>query len=353
MAYTLLAPVVKAVRLRYAVPFVLLLVGVYWLGIRPWMANWGATPAEQQRPLPGDELRPAGARPPAGGRASTLALTIDAPPEAIWPWLVQVGQDRGGFYSYTWLENLLGADIHNADTLHGEWQQLAVGDAWRLAPPAYLGGIGKAAAVPVVISEPPRTLVLEMFGAHVIEPIDAHSSRLIVRGQAGAADLLSAMIVDPLVFTMERRMLLGLKARAEGRPDAPPLLMAVAHVGWIAAGIAVAALFLTQRARRLWLLLPAAAALPALLGGHDPQAALAAFLAVGITVLGFLVFGRSWWGPLLVIGALVLLTLLLAPEAYVALGLAFALLLLAALAATIAVRFHPAAPAPSAAAGSG
>ncbi len=73
------APLVQAVRLRYAVPCVLLLVGVYWLGIRPWMANWGATAAGQQMVLPGDEVRAAGAQ---GG---TLALTIDAPPEAIWP----------------------------------------------------------------------------------------------------------------------------------------------------------------------------------------------------------------------------------------------------------------------------
>ena len=101
--------------------------------------------------------------------------------------------------------------------------------------------------------------------------------------------------------------------------------------------------------RRWWLLLPVAAALPALLAGHDLQAALAAFLAVGITVLGFLVFGRSWWGPLLVIGSIVMLTLLLAPEAYVAIGLAFALLLLAALAGTIVAHFNsaPASPSPT------
>jgi hypothetical protein len=80
------------------------------------------------------------------------------------------------------------------------------------------------------------------------------------------------------------------------------------------------------------------AALPALLMTGDVQAGLAAFLAVGIPVLGFLIFGRNWWGPLLVVGSVVMLTLLLAPEAYSAFGLAFALILLAALGVTVADR---------------
>lgn len=130
-------------------------------------------------------------------------------------------------------------------------------------------------------------------------------------------------------------MLLGLKARAEGRPDAPPALMAIAHLGWAGAGIAVAALFLIQRRRRYWIVLPILAMLPALLMAQDVQAALAAFLAIGITLVGFLIIGRHWWGPLLIVASLVLLTLLLAPEAYIAIGLAFALLLLAALGVAI------------------
>ena len=133
-------------------------------------------------------------------------------------------------------------------------------------------------------------------------------------------------------------MLLGLKARAEGHPDAPVALMAIAHLGWIAAGITVAVLFVIERRRRFWLVLPTVAALPALLMGHDIQAALAAFIAVGIIVLGFLIFGRSWWGSILIIGSAVMLTLLLAPEAYIAIGLTFALLLLATLGTMVAAR---------------
>jgi len=323
---------VKVVGLRYAIPLVLLLVAVYWTGIHPWMTNWGSTAAERQMALPGDDLNTNRARP------STWAITIDAPSGVVWQWLVQIGQDRAGFYTYTWLENLFGADIHNADEIHPEWQHLAVGDAWRLVPPDYLWGLGKDAVSPVLISEPGYALVLEMFGAHVIVPIDEHTTRLIVRGQSGPASPVKTMIVDPVVFTMERRMLLGLKARAEGRPDAPVAFTAIAQFGWVTAGISVAGLFVSQRRRRYWLALPVAAALPALLTSSDVQAALAAFIAVGITVLGFLIFGRSWWGPFLVIGSVVMLILLLAPEAYTAIGLAFTLLLLAALAATVAGR---------------
>ena len=336
MLHTKLSTIVNAVRLRYTVPFVLLLVAIYWTGIHPWMANWGSTVAEQHMSLPGDELYPSHI-----GR-STWAITIDAPPEVIWQWLVQVGQDRAGFYTYTWLENLTGCEFHNANEIHPEWQHLAAGDAWRLCQPDYLWGLGKDAVVPVLLSEPGHVLALQsLWGAHVILPIDEHTSRLLVRSAPGEANLVTKLLMDPIVFTMEKRMLLGLKARAEGRPDAPPALMVLAQIGWAAAGITVVVLFLSQRRRWYWLVLPLVAALPALLTGNDIQAGLAAFLAVGIPVLGFLIFGRNWWGCLLVIGSLVLLTLLLAPDAYIAIGLAFALLLLAALGTMVVAHQHP------------
>jgi len=331
MLYAKISTLVKAVRLRYVIPFVLLFVAIYLTVILPWMANWGSTATEQQMALPGDDLIL------HSGGQSTLAITINAPADVVWQWLVQVGQDRAGFYTYTWLENLVGADIHNTDEIRAEWQHLAVGDVWRLVPADYLWGVGKDAAVPVLIIEPGHVLVLEMFGAHLLMPIDEHTTRLIVRGQSGSANLFTTMVWKPIVFTLERRMLLGLKARAEGRPDAPAALMAIAQLGWAAAGIIVAGLFLGQRQRRFWLMLPVLASLPALLMGRDVQAGLAAFLGVGIPVLGFLAFGRNWWGSLLIIVSIVLLTLLLATEAYTAIGLTFALLLLAALGAMVAV----------------
>jgi hypothetical protein len=249
----------------------------------------------------------------------------------VWQWLVQIGQDRAGFYTYTWLENLVGADIHNTNEIRPEWQQLAVGDAWRLVPADYLGGVGAEAESPVMSIEPGRALVVQMFGAYVLEPIGEHATRLLVRAASGPANPMQTLVADPIVFTMGRRMLLGLKARAEGRPDTPPAPTALAGLGWIAAGFAVAVLFLRRRRRRYWLALPVAAALPALLMARDLQAALAAFLAAGIVVLGFLAYGRRWWGPLLVLASVVMLVLLLAPDAWIVLGSAFAVLLLAAL----------------------
>ncbi len=325
-----LASVVKGIRFRYALLFVLLLVGVYLMVIHPWMANWGSSEAERQIALPGDELHPG----PTGH--STLAITIHASPEVIWQWLVQIGQDRAGFYTYTWLENLVGADIHNANEIHPEWQTLAVGDIWRVVPSDYLGDVGKDAGFRVNIIEPDHALVVETMGAFVLNPIDADTTRLFVRSEAAPANVLMRMVVEPIVFTMMRPMLLGLKARAEGTPNPSGVFMLIAHLGWIAAGITVVGLFLSQPRRRHWLVLPVLAALPALLMAGDIQAGLAAFLAAGITLLGFLFFGRSWWGPVLVIGSVVMLTLLLAPEAYVAIGIAFDLILVVALGLIVA-----------------
>src|SRR5919106_317233 len=90
--------------------------------VRPWHERWGATDEELSLPLPGDEL----IAEPAG--QTTRGITIDAAPEDVWPWVIQIGADRGGFYSYDWLENLFGLDIHSADEVVPEWQQRAVGD---------------------------------------------------------------------------------------------------------------------------------------------------------------------------------------------------------------------------------
>lgn len=110
--------------------------------------------------------------------------------------------------------------------------------------------------------------------------------------------------------------------------------MAGAWLGWLAAGAVITVLFLSQ-SRWFWLALPIAAALPAVLASSDFQAGLAAFNASGIVVLGFLFFGRDWWGFLMIVASAVLLTLLLAPEAFTAIGLAFVLIVLVA--ATMAV----------------
>lgn len=100
---------------------------VYALAVRPRISRWGATDEEVRKPLPGDEL-PAqyGSR-----RISTRAISIDAPPGEVWPWLVQMGSGRAGFYTHEWVERLLFityADGHASTRVHPEWQDLRVGD---------------------------------------------------------------------------------------------------------------------------------------------------------------------------------------------------------------------------------
>ena len=87
----------------------------YHRHVRPWMYAWGADPTEVDAELPGDDVVEAHAP------RNTRAVTIDAAPDEVWPWLAQIGEGRGGFYSYAWLERIVGADIHNADRVHPEW----------------------------------------------------------------------------------------------------------------------------------------------------------------------------------------------------------------------------------------
>jgi hypothetical protein len=181
--------------------------------LRPWYNRWGASDEELRKPLPGDGLIG------AEGPVSNHAVTIHAPAEEVWPWLVQMGQDRGGFYSYTWLENGLAlAGMRNADRIHAEWQDLEAGDRMRLASRRVWGDLP---LLPVAEVEPNRHLVLQGWGAFVLEPVDEQSTRLIVRSH-GAPDApgsvrraVDTLVFEPAHFVMERRMLLGIKERAE------------------------------------------------------------------------------------------------------------------------------------------
>jgi hypothetical protein len=181
------------------------------------MLHWGATAAEAERTLPGDELL---ADPDA---VSTMAITVDAAPADIWPWLRQLGQERGGFYSYEWAENLVGLGIHNADEVVPEYQDLAVGDTVRLA---------RADRFPdtrleVAAIDPARSLVLRSpddpswwVWSFVLDPVDEAETRLIVRSlirvpQNPVGRFLSHLILDPVTFVMTRGMLLGIKSRVE------------------------------------------------------------------------------------------------------------------------------------------
>lgn len=192
--------------------------------IRPWYRKWGASAEEVTMALPGDQLVP------DPRLESTRAVTIQASAAQVWPWLVQMGQGRGGLYSYERLENLVGCDMHNADAIMPDFQELNVGDQIRLGPEGY-PAFEVAAIVPGIAlilrgdtpnpTGEPTTWIWTFF----LNPIDAHSTRLILRSRLGYEPTLGNKIswrvfTDPIAFNMEREMLTGIKRRAEASASA-------------------------------------------------------------------------------------------------------------------------------------
>jgi hypothetical protein len=193
---------------------------------RPWYLAWGADQASSDARLPGDQLLWQGAP------HETRAVLIRAPAGRVWPWVAQLGQDRGGFYSYELLEDLVGCQMTNLDHLDPSLQQWKAGDKLWMYPPRRAGGLGQA---PLALHEPGHALVFytrrpgtrpadppDGTWAFVVEPIDRDTSRLIVRSRArGSLGLLGAAferaVFEPLHFAMERKMMEGIKARAEGQ----------------------------------------------------------------------------------------------------------------------------------------
>ena len=192
---------------------------------RPWMDRWGSTADERALPLAGDELV-------ADAEQQTHAITIDAPPEAVWPWLVQIGQGRAGFYSHDRLERLVGADIRNADEIRPEWQQLAVGDLVRTYRPIPrfepLGWIVAAVEPPrtLVVQEPERAGIINSSWALGLQPEGGRTrllSRWRFRRRGAAHTAFKWLVFDPAHFIMETGVLHGLKTRAERQaPLIPP-----------------------------------------------------------------------------------------------------------------------------------
>jgi len=191
---------------------------VYAFALRPWFLRWGAAPGDLTKSLPGDDVVE---HPMSSG---TRAITIDAPPERVWPWIAQIGQGRGGFYSYTSLENLAGCQIVNADRIHPEWQDVKPGDLVRLHP--------KAPPIPVVVVQPGHALVIggkagtdapgfpSVTWAFVLEPVGAGQTRLLIRWRSSFPPTVGQYLsnkyaLEPIHFIMERRMMLGIKERAE------------------------------------------------------------------------------------------------------------------------------------------
>ena len=188
--------------------------------VRPWHLRLGATEEETVKPLPGDDVKP------DADVSVTHAITINAPAEKIWQWLVQIGQDRGGFFSYDWIENAFGLQARTADEIVPELQGLKVGDFVRSAHKGWLGGrFDNAAGWYVVELVPNRTLVLRDeiergSWAFILETVSECETRLIVRARGSAPQNLGMKVFsygffEPAHFIMERKMLLTLKERAE------------------------------------------------------------------------------------------------------------------------------------------
>ena len=183
----------------------------YPLFFRRWCLTWGARPDEASRKLPGDELLT------GPGIVSTRAVWVEAPAGSIWPWLVQMGPGRGGAYTYDWIENLFGLGMHSADKILPQYQDLQVGDAQRLGQ--------RGPLLRVAVLEPERSLVLRSddgnwVWAFLLVPEEA-GTRLISRNRIATPGaplpvrLLNLLVMEPGSLIMERKMLLGIKRRAE------------------------------------------------------------------------------------------------------------------------------------------
>jgi hypothetical protein len=182
----------------------------YTLFLRRRCLTWGARPEEVARKLPGDELLA------DAGVVSTRAITIDAPPAAVWPWLVQMGSGRGGVYTYDWIENLFGLDMHSTRQILPQFQDVKVGDEFPLGP-------GRP-AMRVAVFDLERTFTIRFADGNWVWIFalfaEGGQTRLISRNRIAArgalpARVFSMLVMEPGSLVMERKMLLGLKERAE------------------------------------------------------------------------------------------------------------------------------------------
>jgi hypothetical protein len=194
---------------------------VYLLLLWPWMQTWGATMAETRATLPGDDIVP------DANLRSTKGITIQAPPAAIYPWLLQLGIDRGGMYSYDWLENLFGLNVHTTDRIVPEYQNVQVGDFWRFTPQDYILNPGPGLYVRQLVENEALLLCFGMEGQAeepcidtwqlVLVPQADGSTRLLLRSNMAMKPELPIKLTYFVQFLMERKMLLTLRSRAEGR----------------------------------------------------------------------------------------------------------------------------------------
>jgi|SRR5262245_23175619 len=189
-----------------------LLVASYPLW-RDWCLNWGANPGEVALALRGDELLP------EADLVTTRAIAIDAEPHLVWPWLVQMGSGRAGTYSYDWLENLFGLDMHSADVILPQFQDVKEGDEFPIGP----------ATLRIEALEHGKLLATWVPAWHWVRIFclipHRGMTRLVLRnritypGMSRVAQLRHRVLSEPGALVMESKMLRGIRARAERDPS--------------------------------------------------------------------------------------------------------------------------------------
>jgi hypothetical protein len=223
-------------------------VAVYLFLVRPWHREWGASKTEITQAMPGDKLVT------NSNLLTTRAVAIDAKPEEIWPWLVQMGYKRGGLYSYDWLDRMAGIlDRPSADRILPEFQDLKPGDEIPM---------GAGPAWPVKSMDPNRSMVLDIKqpGLHItwswgLFPVNSDTTSLVlrVRGNIQVKPLHAPLfaLLDPAEFVMVRKMLTGIKQRAEGTVGKPADEL-LELLSWAAALLFAIIFFISAWATKNW-----------------------------------------------------------------------------------------------------
>ena len=188
---------------------IIIVVLLFYVVYRPWQLNWGATEQEVHRVMRGDDI----VRDPTFN--ATRAVTIKGRPEEIWPWIVQIGYRRAGFYSHDWLDN---DGIPSAERILPAYQSLTLGDKIPLS---------KSADAEIQLLELDKFMLLVIEGgsdthetwtwAWALDPKDEDHTRLVTRLRVRMRNPLSSLMLDAFEIVMMRKCLLGIKRRVEGQ----------------------------------------------------------------------------------------------------------------------------------------
>ena len=285
----------------FALAGVLALIGLVFNSfVRPWYQRWGTTSLEAVSELPGDDILPKTAS------RETRAIAIHASADRVWPWLAQLGQDRGGFYSFDLLENLVGCRMPTEDVLRPDKQSWEIGDKLWMYPPDKAGGMGFATLRTYVpgralgfgtrMTGTPLSAPEDGSWSFTLIPLGDSATRFLVRGRGAPGRSLLGVafdrsIFEPAHFAMERRTMIGIAQLAEGGSRHRLANHAQVVLWTITFGLFVAACVMVFRRRQWGLALlgvGASAAVFQILTLRQPPPTVGAFLVAALVAL-------IWW----------------------------------------------------------